>query len=71
MVLPPDDPSHDGSDIRLVTHHQNGAPAPPATVNPLSPGGIETLADPKFVGPGAIFDITALTAIQHNLDKVA
>lgn len=35
------------------------------------PGGFETLADPKYVGPGAIFDIMAVTVIQHHLDKAA
>jgi len=33
------------------------------------PGGFETLANPDFVGPGAIFDIMAVTVIQHHLDK--
>lgn len=35
------------------------------------PGGYETLADPKFVGPGAIFDIMAVTVIEHHLDMAA
>jgi type I restriction enzyme R subunit len=35
------------------------------------PGGFETLADPKFVGPGAIFDIMAVTVIEHHLDSAA
>lgn len=35
------------------------------------PGGLEALADPKFVGPGAIFDIMAVTVIQHHLDNAA
>lgn len=35
------------------------------------PGGFETLADPKFIGPGAIFDIMAVTVIEHHLDNVA
>ena len=33
------------------------------------PGGFETLANPDFVGPGAIFDIMAVTVIQHHLDQ--
>lgn len=35
------------------------------------PGGFEALADPKFVGPGAIFDIMAVTVIQHHLVNAA
>jgi type I restriction enzyme R subunit len=35
------------------------------------PGGLEALTDPKFVGPGAIFDIMAVTVIQHHLDNAA
>lgn len=35
------------------------------------PGGFETLADPKFVGPGAIFDIMAVTVIEHHLEEAA
>jgi type I restriction enzyme R subunit len=35
------------------------------------PGGIETLADPKFIGPGAIFDIMAVTVIEHHVHSAA
>lgn len=35
------------------------------------PGGIETLTDPKFIGPGAIFDIMAVTVIDHHIHTAA
>lgn len=35
------------------------------------PGGIEACANPDFIGPGAIFDIMALTVIDHHLDSAA
>lgn len=35
------------------------------------PGGIEALANPDFIGRGAIFDIMTRTVIEHHLDSAA
>ena len=34
-------------------------------------GRYEELSDPKYTDTGAIFDIMAITVIQHHLDKAA